>query len=157
MNLNKAFVIGNLTRDPELRSLPSGQGVASFALATNRFFTDKSGGKKQDTQFHNIVAFGRLADIAKQYLNKGSLVLIEGRIQNRSWDGPDGQKKYKTEIVAEAMQLGPRGMGGGARPDSGLPAQQPEQPTAGGPAKQTTDPIETINYDDAINPDEIPF
>ena len=108
MNLNKIFVVGNVTRDPEVRALPSGVNVASFGIATNRFFKGKDGQRQQDTQFHNIVAFGKLADIVKQYLTKGGLVLIEGRIQNRSWDGKDGQKKFRTEIVAEGMQFGPR-------------------------------------------------
>ncbi|MEA3293152.1 MAG: single-stranded DNA-binding protein [Patescibacteria group bacterium] len=109
MNLNKAFVLGNLTADPQVRALPSGQNVASFSVATNRFFTDKTGEKKQQAEFHNIVAFGKLADIASRYLNKGGLVLIEGRIQTRSWDDAStGNKRYKTEIIAERLQLGPR-------------------------------------------------
>lgn len=146
MNLNKIFLIGNLTRDPEVRALPSGQSVASFGIATNRFFNDKSGQKQQDTQFHNIVAFGRLAEISKQYLNKGSLLMVEGRIQNRSWQGQDGQKKYKTEVVAESIQLGPRGAGA-ARPPQEAPAKEEAQPE-----------VATIDYgDDNINPDEIPF
>lgn len=108
MNLNKIFIVGNLTRDPEIRSLPSGQNVATFAVATNRIWNDKSGQKQQDTQFHNVVVFGRMADTCGKYLVKGKLVLVEGRIQNRSWDTPDGTKKYRTEIVAEGIQLGPR-------------------------------------------------
>lgn len=111
MNLNKAFVLGNVTRDPEVRSLPSGQQVANFGIATNRFYTSSSGEKKQDAEFHNIVCFGKLADIASRYLNKGSLVLIEGRIQTRSWNNAQGTKQYKTEIVAESLQLGPKGTG----------------------------------------------
>ena len=81
MNLNKAFVLGNVTRDPEVRSLPSGQQVTSFGIATNRFYTDSTGQKKQDVEFHNIVCFGKLADISSRYLTKGSLILIEGRIK----------------------------------------------------------------------------
>ncbi len=111
MNLNKAFVLGNVTRDPEVRNLPSGQQVASFSIATNRFYTVNNE-KKQDTEFHNIVCFGKLADISSRYLKKGALVLIEGRIQTRSWaDKQSGEKKYRTEILAESMQLGPRGAG----------------------------------------------
>ena len=109
MNLNKIFVLGNLTRDPESRALPSGQTVANFAVATNRVWNDKSGQKQQDTQFHNVVVFGKMADICVKYLNKGKMVLVEGRIQTRSWDATDGTKKYRTEIVAEGIQLGPRG------------------------------------------------
>ena len=146
MNLNKIFLIGNLTRDPELRSLPSGVNVASFGLATNSFYT-KDGQKQQDTQFHNIVAFGRLAEISKQYLNKGSLLMIEGRIQNRSWQGQDGQKKYRTEVVAESMQLGPRGSGAST---AGREAAAPKE--------EARPEVATIDYgEENINPDEIPF
>jgi len=108
MNLNKVILIGRLTRDPESRSLPSGQQVASFSMATNRFFNDKSGQRQEQTEFHNIVLFGRLAEIASQYLKKGNLCLIEGRIQTRSWQDPEGNKKFKTEIVGENIQMGPR-------------------------------------------------
>jgi len=111
MNLNKVFLIGRLTRNPEIRSLPSGQQVANFGLATGRFFTDKSGQKQQQTEFHNIVMFGKLAEIASQYLTKGSLAMIEGRIQTRSWQDGSGNKRTRTEIVGERMQLGPRAAG----------------------------------------------
>jgi len=110
MNLNKVFVLGNVTRDPEAKSLPSGQQVANFGMATNRFYTT-NGEKKQEAEFHNIVCFGKLADIASRYLNKGSLVMIEGRIRTRNWTNNQGVKQYKTEIVAETMQLGPKGAG----------------------------------------------
>ncbi|MBZ9572828.1 single-stranded DNA-binding protein [Patescibacteria group bacterium] len=118
MNLNKAFVLGNLTRDPEQRNLPSGQPVASFGVATNRFFTNKNQEKKQETEFHNVVTFGRLAEIASQYLNKGSLVLIEGRLRTRNWQDSSGVKHYRTEIIAERMQLGPKAA---SRPPSKAP------------------------------------
>jgi len=108
MNLNKVILIGRLTRDPETRSLPSGQQVVSFGLATDRFFVDKSGQKQQETQFHNIVMFGRLAEISSQYLKKGSLAMIEGRIQTRSWQDTSGNKRFRTEIIGERLQLGPR-------------------------------------------------
>ncbi|MBU4284726.1 single-stranded DNA-binding protein [Patescibacteria group bacterium] len=109
MNLNKAFLIGNLTRDPESRTLPSGQSVSSFGLATNRVWTDsESKEKKQQVEFHNVVAFGKLAEICNQYLKKGSLTMIEGRIQTRNWQGQNGETKYKTEIIAERLQMGPR-------------------------------------------------
>jgi single-strand DNA-binding protein len=118
MNLNKVFVLGNVTREPEVRSLPSGQQVTSFSIATNRFYTSGAGEKKQETEFHNIVCFGKLADIASRYLNKGSLVLVEGRIKTRNWDDKaTGAKRYKTEIIAETMQLGPRNAG--TAPSSG--------------------------------------
>jgi single-strand DNA-binding protein len=117
MNLNKVFVLGNLTRDPEIRNLPSGQSVASFGLATNRFFKDKDGQKQQQVEFHNIVLFGKLAETAKSFLNKGSLALVEGRLQTRSWDDKQsGAKKSKTEIVGEKIQLGPRRAQNSAQP-----------------------------------------
>lgn len=144
MNLNKAFIIGNLTRDPELRALPSGISVTSFGVATNRVWKDKSGQKKEDVQFHNIVAFGKQAEIAKQYLSKGSSVLIEGRIQNRTWDAQDGTKRNRTEIVAERLQLGPR-KGEGPANFSANKQQKPE-------------PLETIEYpEEEANADDIPF
>src|SRR3989344_6034796 len=127
MNLNKAFVLGNVTRDPEMRALPSGQQVASFGIATNRFYTDQAGVKKQDAEFHNIVCFGKLADIAQRFLTKGGLVLIEGRIKTSSWQGNDGVKKYKTEIIAESLQLGPRPGGMSA------PMGQSERPAYSAP------------------------
>jgi len=108
MNLNKSFILGNVTRDPEVRALPSGQSVTNFGIATNRFYTDGTGQKKQDTEFHNVVCFGKLADISSKYLNKGSLVLIEGRIKTRNWVNSTGVKQYRTEIIAETMQLGPK-------------------------------------------------
>jgi len=109
MNLNKAFILGRLTRDPEQRTLPSGRAVSSFGIATNRIWTDQESGNKQEqTEFHNIVAFGKLAEICNQYLNKGQLVLIEGRIQTRSWEDQSGNKRFRTEIIAENMQMGPR-------------------------------------------------
>lgn len=111
MNLNKVFLIGRLTKNPEMRALPSGQQVCSFGLATDRFFTDKEGKKQQQTEFHNIVLFGRLAEIASQYLTKGSLTFIEGRIRTRKWQDASGNQRFRTEIVGERMQLGPRAAG----------------------------------------------
>ena len=108
MNLNKVFILGNLTRDPESRSLPNGQTVTNFSIATNRFYTDKNNEKKQQTEFHNIVAFGKLAETSSRYLIKGSLSLIEGRLQTRSWQDNSGNKHYRTEIIAERLQLGPK-------------------------------------------------
>ncbi len=107
MNLNKVFVLGNVTRDPEQKKLPSGQAVASFGIATNRFYKQNEE-KKQEVEFHNIVLFGRLAEIASEYLKKGSLVLVEGRIKTRNWTDTSGIKHYRTEIIGETLQLGPR-------------------------------------------------
>lgn len=109
MNYNKVVLVGNLVSDPEMRNTPSGQSVCNFRMATNRIWTDReSGEKKKKTEYHNIVAWRRLAEITSQYLNKGSLVLIEGRLQTRSWEDPSGNRRYKTEIVARNMQMGPR-------------------------------------------------
>ncbi|MFH1460941.1 MAG: single-stranded DNA-binding protein [Patescibacteria group bacterium] len=108
MNFNKAVIVGNLTRDPETRALPSGQNVVSFSIATNRIWNDPSGNRQEAAEYHNVVAFGKLADICARYLSKGRLVLIEGRIRTRSWQDQDGNKKYRTQIVTENMQMGPR-------------------------------------------------
>ena len=111
MNLNRVFILGNVTQVPEVRTLPSGQPVVSFGIATNRFYTDTTGAKKQDAEFHNIVAFGKLADICSRYLNKGSLLLVEGRLKTRNWQNSSGVKQYKTEIIANSIQLGPKPAG----------------------------------------------
>ena len=141
MNLNKALLIGNLTRDPEMRSLPNGQSVASFGVATNSYFT-KDGKREERAEFHNVVAFGRLAEIASQYLSRGKMVFVEGRIQTRSWEDKDGNKKSRTEIVAERMQLGPR-PGGAIPPGASTPKEEE---------------VETVEYGGGeINPEEIPF
>jgi len=127
MNLNKVILIGRLTRDPEMRSLPSGQPVVSFGLATNWVFVDKSGQKQEQVEFHNIVLFGRLAEIASQYLKKGSLAMIEGRIRTRNWQDSQGNQRTRTEIVAERMQLGPRAAGRvvpPAEPEKKAPSQE---------------------------------
>ena len=108
MNFNKAIIIGRVTRDPEIRTTPNGQTVASIGVASNRVWNSNTGERQEKTEFHNIVAWGKLAEICGQYLVKGQLVLFEGRIETRSWDGQDGVKKYKTEIVAENMQMGPK-------------------------------------------------
>jgi single-strand DNA-binding protein len=131
MNLNKAFLIGRLTRDPESRTLPSGQSVSNFGLATNRVWVNPDNHEKQEqTEFHNIVAFGKLADICNQYLVKGSLVLVEGRIQTRSWQDQNGGTKYRTEVVVEKLQMGPKSGQSGQKPatkkeaDSNEPVQE---------------------------------
>ncbi len=111
MNLNKVFLIGRLTRNPEIRALPSGQQVANFGLATGRYYQDKNGQKQQQTEFHNIVLFSRLAEIAGQYLTKGSLVMIEGRLQTRKWQDASGNQRTRTEIVGQSLQMGPKSAG----------------------------------------------
>ncbi len=125
MNLNKVILIGNLTSDPELRSTPSGQPVCNFRMATNRVWSDKSSGQKQqEAEYHTIVAWGRLAEIASQFLSKGSLTMIEGRLRTRSWQDSSGNKRFRTEIVAQTLQLGPRGAKTSAPSESGAPAKE---------------------------------
>ena len=113
--VNKVILVGNLGRDPEIRSTPSGQPVASFSLATTRRWRDKSGQRQEQTEWHNIVVWGKQAEIAGQYLTKGKQIFLEGRLQTRSWDDKQsGEKKYRTEIVCDNFQmLGSRGDGGG--------------------------------------------
>ncbi len=119
MNLNKVFIIGRVTADPQLRTTPGGTSVTSFSLATNRMWTDKSGAKQNETEFHNLVAWGRTAEVAAQYLKKGSEAYIEGRLQTRSWQDKQGQSRKSTEIVVERLQLGARPMGGGGTVQQG--------------------------------------
>src|SRR3989344_3221985 len=149
MNFNKAIIIGNVVADPESRTTPSGQQVCSLRVATNRTWTDKAGAKQQKAEFHNVVLWARLAEIASQYLKKGSLVLIEGRLQTRSWDDQTGNKRYRTEIIAETMQLGPRGFNQGGGEEQRPPAKEQEQ--------QPKDEIPIIEEDEEIDVKDIPF
>lgn len=157
MYLNKAFIIGNLTRDPELKSLPSGIKVATLSVATNRVYKDKSGARQEATDFHNVVVFGAQAESTSQYLKKGSSLLVEGRMQTRSWDAQDGTKKYRTEIVADRVQFGPRREGGA--PAGGSSFKGGPGDKSGAPAADKGDKgIDTIEYpSEEINPDDIPF
>lgn len=140
MNLNKAMIIGNVTRDPEGRTTPSGQTVCSFGVATNRRWKDQQSGElKEQVEFHNIVAWSRLAETCKQYLKKGSKVYIEGRLQTRTWEDQAGQKRNRTEIVAETMIMLDRA--GTAQAASPQEASQPEPPTK----------------EEEINVEDIPF
>ena len=151
MYLNKAIVIGNLTRDPELRSLPSGIKVCSFSLATNRVWKDKNGAKQESADYHNVVVFGRQAETVAQYMKKGNSILVEGRMQTRSWDDKtSGEKKYRTEIIADRTQFGPRGGGSaGGAPQTGAPKAQVEQ---------KGEELDSIEYpEEDINPEDIPF
>ena len=146
MYLNKALLYGNLTRDPELRALPSGQQVATFGLATNRTFRNKEGQQQEQTEFHNIVAFGRTAEVMGQYLKKGRPVFVEGRIQTRSWEA-DGRKNYRTEIVVDNFQFGPQAAGAAA--GGAARAAEDQSQDMGGDA---------IQYpEEEINPEDIPF
>lgn len=154
MYLNKAIIYGNLTRDPELRAIPSGSKVASFSIATNRVWKDKAGAKQEAVDYHNVVVFGRQAETAAQYLKKGSSALVEGRMQTRSWDA-EGGKKYRTEIVADRIQFGPRGSGAGA--GAGAASSAAKSDAAEAPS-QDAPPAESIEYpEEEINPDDIPF
>src|SRR3990167_7541927 len=151
MYINKAIIYGNLTRDPELKSLPSGIQVCEFGVATNRVWKDKTGTKQESTDYHNAVVFGRQAELVKQYLKKGNGVFLEGRIQTRSWDTQDGTKRYRTEIVADRIQFGPKptGVAGSYnREDSGTKSE----------VKDSKDNVPSIEYpEEEINADDIPF
>jgi len=143
VNLNKVFLVGRLTRDPQVRTTPTGQTVCSFGLATNRIGKDPTTGEtKKSTEYHNIVLWRRLAEIASQYLTKGSLVLIEGRLQTRSWQDSSGNQRSRTEIVAERMQLGPRAAGKVAPPEKETPPQEE---------------IPVIEEENAIDVKDLPF
>ncbi len=141
--LNKVMLIGNLTREPELKKTAGGQSVCSFSIATNRSYTDASGQKKDQVEYHNIVTWAKLAEICGQYLTKGKKVYIDGRLQTREWDGQDGQKKYRTEIVAENMIMLDRS---GAPVSGGFGGNSSVIPDA--PA---------ANPDDEIKLEDIPF
>lgn len=157
MYLNRAIIIGNLTRDPVLKALPSGQKACEFGVATNRVWKDQAGAKKEATDFHNIVVFGRVAENCGAYLKKGQNVMVEGRIQTRSWDGPDGKKNYRTEIVADTVQFGAKAGGAGAGPSSSF-ASEGGASTGGAHAAPSTAPEPAINYPtEDINPEDIPF
>ncbi len=154
MNFNKVVIIGNVVADPETRATPSGQQVCSLRVATNRIWNDKAGAKQQKTEFHNVVLWRRLAEIASQYLKKGGLVLIEGRLETRSWDDKNtGAKRYRTEIIAESMQLGPRGFTQGSGQGQEPAANPPEADKQAGKEEE----IPIIEEDEEIDVKNIPF
>lgn len=144
MNLNKVFIVGRLTSDPQLRTTPSGMEVATLGVATNRNWVDRKGEKKESTEFHNVVVWGRQASIVKQFLSKGSTILIEGRLQTRTWEGKDGQTRRTTEVIAERIQLGPRP--GGSRGEAPKVDAQPKEEM----------PVIDIEGED-IKPEDLPF
>ena len=156
MYINKVILYGNLTKDPELKSLPSGMHVNSFSVATNRSTKDASGAKKDVPEYHNVVAFGKQAEIIHQYVKKGNPIYIEGRIQTRSWDGQDGKKNYRTEIILESFQFGPKGAAGtGGSYASSSSASTPSSNDADQSAPAGA---EEVQYpDEDINPEDIPF
>ncbi len=150
MYLNKAILIGNLTRDPELKAIASGNKVCTFGLATNRTYKDASGNRQEKTEFHNIVVWGKTAENVAQYMRKGSQILVEGRMETRSWDdAATGAKKYRTEIIADTIQFGAKSTGTPG-PSAAKPASQ----------KQESDEseLDAIEYpDEQINAEDIPF
>ncbi len=159
-SLNKVLLIGNLGRDPENRYLPSGGAVCNFSIATTDRFTDKAGQKQERTEWHNIVMYGKLAEIAAQYLKKGSAVYVEGRLQTRKWqDKNTGADRYSTEIIADQMQmLSGRGQGGGQADSSDYnqeysPAPQAAPAARQAPAQAAAKPAN--KFDDFE--DDIPF
>lgn len=150
MNLNKVIIVGNLTQDPQLKTTPAGQNVCTFSVATNRIWTDQNNQRQQKAEFHNVVLWRKLADTASKYLKKGGLVLIEGRLQTRSWQDQTGAKKYRTEIVGESMQLGPRMQNSGQ--SQGWSPQNNSQP-----AEENIPIIEENKEEGEIDIKDIPF
>jgi single-strand DNA-binding protein len=149
MYLNHVFLIGNLTRDPEAKALPSGISVTSFSLATNRVWKDKNGQRQESADYHNIVVFGRQAETAAQYLKKGAMIMVEGRLQTRTWEA-DGKKNYRTEIIADRFQFGPKVEGGSSRGSESNFSSTPKQDDG-----QFTQDFEYPESD--ISPEDIPF
>jgi single-strand DNA-binding protein len=156
MNLNKVIIVGRVTADPQLRTTPGGQSVTTIGVATNRTWTDKSGAKQEETEFHNVVIWGRQAEVATQFLTKGATVMIEGRLRTRSWTDKQGAQRRTTEIMSERMQLGPRAGGGGGFQGGGAKGAVPQDAE-----KEVVVPqeeIPTINLEDEeIKPEDIPF
>ncbi len=168
MNLNKVFILGNITRDPEVRQTAGGQAVCSFSVATNRRYTDKSGQKQEQVEFHNLVAWGRTAEVIGQYLRKGSMILVEGRLQTRSWSDQQGAKHWKTEVIVDEMQMGPRSGtaspgGGSARGDWNKPQgdetnqSSPATQEQKSPAEDQTPIIDIADDGEEIDVKDIPF
>lgn len=155
MNINKAIIYGNLTKDPELKSLPSGLTIVNFSVATNHTWKDKNGERKDSVEYHNVVAFGRTAETINQYMKRGSSIFVEGRIQTRNWEGPDGKKNYRTEIIADRVQFGPRRDGGTSTTATASTAKEDLAAQAG---NQEAPPVDIIEYpEDNVNVDDIPF
>ena len=157
MYINKVIIYGNLTRDPELKALPSGNKVCNFSIATNRVWKDATGKKNEAAEYHNVTFYGKPAEIIGQYMRKGSAMMVEGRLTTRSWDGPDGQKRYRTEIIGEQFQFGPKAPGSGSSMPGGVyraPDGAGNQP----PAQQDVPDVDTIEYPMGdMDPNDIPF
>ena len=157
MNLNHVIIVGNAVDAPEMRTTQSGQQVANLRVATNRMWKDAQGQRQKSSEFHSVVLWGRLAEIASQYLQKGSLVLIEGRLQTRSWEDSSGQKKYRTEIVAESMQLGPRLGNGQTTQEPSSTDSASVATSAEGAALESKEEIPVIEENEDIDVKDIPF
>ena len=156
MYINKAIVVGNLTRDPELKSLPSGQKVCSFSVATNRTWKDANGAKQEAVDYHNIACFGKTAEIVAQWMKKGSQIYVEGRMTTRSWDDKEtGKKMYRTEIIADNVQFGSKPSGQGAAGGNNFNAESKAPPA--NEKVNLEENLGTIDYGESINPDDIPF
>lgn len=159
MNVNKVLLVGRLTRDPEIRTTPSGQTVASLSVATNRFWKDKNGQRQDKTEFHNVILWGRLAEIAGQYLIKGQEAFIEGRLETRKYTAKDGSERRITEVIAENMQLGSKAQGGGGSYSPNRPSSAPQANQSVAPSKPAEE-IPTINLDeeqDEVKIEDVPF
>ncbi len=170
MSLNRAMLIGNLTRDPELKTLPSGQNVATLGVATNRTYVDKNGARQEQTEFHDVVAWGKLAEICSQYLGKGRKVFVEGRLQTREWEGQDGIKRRRTEVIADNIIMLDRPTGAGAgvqsAPQSATRAGAPQNnfsrsapPASDIPTISLDDeqPAGGFKIEDEVKIEDIPF
>ncbi len=154
MNLNKVFIMGNLTRDPDFRQTPTGQSVCTLSLATNSFFTSKSGEKQKRAEFHTVVLWGRQAEIANQFLRKGASALVEGRLQTRAWTDKEGHPRKTTEIVGERLQLGPRSDRGGFPQDS---SSQDTGDNFTPDAPASDEAVPEVSIDEEIKSEDIPF
>ncbi|MCK9578467.1 single-stranded DNA-binding protein [bacterium] len=157
MNLNKVFLLGRVASDIELKRTPSGQSVCTFSLATNRVYKDAAQQKKEDSQFHRVVLWARQAEIASQFLSKGALVLIEGRLQNRSWEDKNGNKRITTEIVGEAMQLGPKSAGISNFGENIGKSFDSAPKNKKGPSEEIDEDIPIIEDGEEIDIKDIPF
>lgn len=159
MNVNKVILVGRLTRDPEIRTTPTGQSVATIGMATNNFWTDKSGQKQEKTEFHTVILWGRQAEIAGQYLTKGQELFVEGRLQTREYTAKDGSQRRTTEVVGENMQLGSRAGGAPAGGNSAPRPQSNASATSRNDEPMREEEIPTINLDDEkeIKIEDVPF
>jgi len=149
MNLNKAFILGRVTADPMVKSTASGTQVVNFSVATNRVWNDKNGGRKEEVEFHSVVVWGKQAEVVGRFVKKGTMVLVEGRLQTRTWDDKSGQKRKTTEIICERLQLGPKPMGG-----------TKAAPSAGEESREEKESVPTIEIGEEsgdVKEDDLPF